>query len=324
MKEILKSLCIFLLTIVLVAAGAELYYRFFNKEVLGNTGSLSYQRWGQQTIKVNSWGFRDQERQLKKADPSVYRILLIGPSHVFGQGVSNVEERLSERLQKILTEKYPGRKFEVINMGTMTLDNVSTAFQLVNMANQSGMEYDSVVLYYAWNAIKHIPEISQRYAEFKKSQYQRNNPADAWLAKNSYAYDWLSNVMKDKNHTLDGKSYHDWHMDFYKQPAFYDLHIRVLKAFDTLVSSKGAKMVLLITPNNPNENIRKQYQGLVDQFKSDLDINGIIYADATNIYNGIPEMEIPVSKYDGHNKPKFYGDMAEILYTTYAEKHLIQ
>ena len=71
MNNLKKNLGVFALTVLLIVIGAELYYRFLNPKVLGNTGSLSYAKWSQNNVQLNSWGFRDKERAIKKANPDI-------------------------------------------------------------------------------------------------------------------------------------------------------------------------------------------------------------------------------------------------------------
>lgn len=314
MNDLKKNLGVFALTVLLIIIGAELYYRFVNPKVLGNTGSLSYQKWSNQNVKLNSWGFRDKERTIKKENPNIKRILVIGPSNIYGQGVTNLEERLSERLEKKLNENST-TKYEVLNLGTMTLDTIGTSVVLLNNVIQAGLEFDAVVIYYAWNAIKHIPEIGQAYIQHKMSHYQEAKPnvIDQTLSKGSYLYDWVKNVSKDKSFKIDGKTYTEWHLSFYQNDQYFQKHIEALQSINDMVSKQNAKLYLLITAISYSEKERQQYASVREKFLDALRSSNIAYADATQIYNGIPELDIPVSKYDGHNKSKYYGDMVNIL-----------
>lgn len=312
MNNIFKNILVFLITIVFLSILGEIYYRFLNKEVLGNTGSLSYQKWQAKNVKINSWGFRDQERTAKKLDPSIRRVIVMGPSNIFGQGVTNLQDRLSERLEARLNENSTLR-YEVINMGTMTLDPIGTSVILTNNIIQSGVEFDDLVVYYSWNAIKHIAEIGRKYVEIKRKHAKSANPIDLWFSQHSYLYDWIKNVSLDKALLIEGKTYGQWHLDKYLVPEYFQRHIETLEFMNNLAKNKGAKLYLLITPISYNDSERQKYAQLRTQFLTALDAAGIRYADASQIYNGIPEMEISVSKYDGHNKPKFYGDMVNIL-----------
>lgn len=313
MKTIVKNLAVILLTCLVVFVGTEIYYRWINPEILGNTGSLSYMRWAKANFKVNSWGFRDKERTINKSNPNIHRILVLGPSNIVGQGVTNIEERLSERLEKKLNESNP--KYEVINCGDMTLDPVGSMARILSSMIYNKVEFDTVVFYYSWNAIKHIPDIQARYYQIKKSNEtkQQNNPLAQYLSKHSYAYDWLSNVSQDKKLLIEGKTYNEWHLGFYQQESYFMEHIKVLNSIDKALKQNNKKLILLLTPVSYNPDERAKYLAVVEVFKKAMDVNSISYVDATKIYDGIPEKDIPVSKYDGHNKPKYYQNMVELL-----------
>jgi hypothetical protein len=313
MKTIVKNLAVILLTCLVVFVGTEIYYRWINPEILGNTGSLSYMRWAKANFKVNSWGFRDKERTINKSNPDIHRILVLGPSNIVGQGVTNIEERLSERLEKKLNESNP--KYEVINCGDMTLDPVGSMARILSSMINNKVEFDTVVFYYSWNAIKHIPDIQARYYQIKKSNEtkKQNNPIAQYLSKHSYAYDWLSNVSQDKKLLIEGKTYNEWHLGFYQQESYFMEHIKVLNSIDKALKQNNKKLILLLTPVSYNPEERAKYLAVVKIFKQALEVNSISYVDATNIYDGIPEQDIPVSKYDGHNKPKYYQNMVELL-----------
>ncbi len=311
MNKLIQSLVVFFITIVLVVIGAEFYYRSVNQEVLGNTASLSYQKWAKSHVQLNSWGFRDQERSLKKPNSDVYRVLLIGPSNIYGQAISNLEERLSEQLQNRLNQA-SAKPIEVINMGTMTMDTIGTSAMILMKMAEAGLEYDSVIVYYTWNTIRHIPEIAEAYNQAKASHYQASNPIDTSLKQHSYFYDWVSNVSKDKGFLIDGKTYNQWHLSFYQNQQYFPQHIAVLRYLNAITLAQKTKLYFLITPISYNEKERNEYASLTKNLMTELDKYNISYIDSTHIYDGIPEAEIPVSKYDGHNKSKFYSVMADL------------
>lgn len=66
-------------------------------------------------LSINGLGMRDRERNREKP-PGVFRIIGLGDSHAFGWGVAQEETYLS-RLEAMLQERNPGRRFEVLNLG---------------------------------------------------------------------------------------------------------------------------------------------------------------------------------------------------------------
>jgi lysophospholipase L1-like esterase len=63
----------------------------------------------------NALGYRGKHFDISKKD--VFRIVVIGDSFAYGQGVLPYTDRFPELFEKKLEEKYPLVRFEVINMG---------------------------------------------------------------------------------------------------------------------------------------------------------------------------------------------------------------
>lgn len=66
---------------------------------------------------TNSHGLRGKEFAVEKAKDT-YRIIIVGECVAFGVGV-NDNETYAVLLEQILTTKHPGKKFEVLNAGTI-------------------------------------------------------------------------------------------------------------------------------------------------------------------------------------------------------------
>lgn len=70
-----------------------------------------------QVLSTNAWGMRDRERSLDKPD-GVFRIAVLGPSHVMGSGVAD-DDTFTRLLEQRLNQGAgaSGRRFEVLNFG---------------------------------------------------------------------------------------------------------------------------------------------------------------------------------------------------------------
>ncbi len=80
--------------------------------------------------KINSFGFRGPDFSLQKP-PATYRILGIGDSFTFGEGVKEEDTFLS-RLQSHLSAQNPDKAFEVINAGTSGYNTQDEVISLTN------------------------------------------------------------------------------------------------------------------------------------------------------------------------------------------------
>ncbi len=80
-------------------------------------------------ISINSYGFRDHEFPIDKPE-GVCRIVALGDSLTFGQGVP-VEGTYSKKLEALLNrERGSGRRFEVLNAGVQGYNTVQEAIVL--------------------------------------------------------------------------------------------------------------------------------------------------------------------------------------------------
>lgn len=100
-------------------------------------------------ININSQGFRDKERTVKK-DRNIFRILCLGDSSTFGVGVY-LEETYHALLEEKLNKEYSrsGTRFEVINAGVTGY----TSYQGLRLYKQKGYRYkpDIVTFYLGTN-----------------------------------------------------------------------------------------------------------------------------------------------------------------------------
>lgn len=74
-------------------------------------------------VKINSDGFRGREYSVDKPN-NTFRVVVLGDSFTFGWGV-NLEETYCYLLEQMLNEKYPEKKFEVLNFGVPGMNTAS-------------------------------------------------------------------------------------------------------------------------------------------------------------------------------------------------------
>ncbi|MFO0757629.1 MAG: SGNH/GDSL hydrolase family protein [Byssovorax sp.] len=85
-------------------------------------------------VPINSRGFRGPDFADHPA-PGTERVVLVGDSFVFGSGVE-WEDTLGEQLRRVLAEKAPGRRFEVLNLG-IPGDNLPSHVEVYDEAVRS-------------------------------------------------------------------------------------------------------------------------------------------------------------------------------------------
>jgi GDSL-like Lipase/Acylhydrolase family len=110
------------LTIGLAITEGVLYLVYRDVQV-GGADTPSGRTFYPKYYHLNSWGFRDVERKIRKA-PGVHRILVLGDSFTFGAGVKYKEDLYPSLLERKLNGT---QRWEVINSG---VKGFSTAQEL--------------------------------------------------------------------------------------------------------------------------------------------------------------------------------------------------
>ena len=144
------------------------------------------------TFTHNSLGFRGPETTVDKPD-GVYRILCVGGSTTYGTGCSDDSTTYPARLQEILQENHPERRFEVINAG---VSGYGTAENLINIQLRLlELDPDAIIVYHAANDARPIqakgfePDYTHLRTAWRESE---PNALDTWLLKNVRTYAWVT------------------------------------------------------------------------------------------------------------------------------------
>lgn len=98
-------------------------------------------------VRLNSEGFRERELPREKTAGTL-RVVCIGDSWTFGTNV-NVEESYPRRLEALLRREFPGREFEVFNLGMIGYSSFQGLEQLKRRA--LALEPDIVLIGFAMN-----------------------------------------------------------------------------------------------------------------------------------------------------------------------------
>lgn len=133
----------------------------------------------------NSVGWRDHEHTLDKPD-GVFRILGLGDSYLWGQGVKREDICLS-KLEGLLENAVPGKRIETINAGLSAL-NTTAELALLRGA---GLAYDPdlVIVHFVLNDVELDVFRPGKKIEFYVDYTNIYNSTD-WLSSVSYLWSW--------------------------------------------------------------------------------------------------------------------------------------
>ncbi len=136
--------------------------------------------------KHNSAGWRDVEHSIKKTQ-DIYRILGLGDSYLWGQGV-RYEDIVHTKLEKYLKNKINGIKVETVNTG---ISGTNTRYQL-NLLKDVGLQYtpDLTIVYFVLNDVEDNLDGNAPKIEFFRNYISIYQTPDE-LSKYSYLWSWV-------------------------------------------------------------------------------------------------------------------------------------
>lgn len=114
-KSFVLNISLLCISLTFILGISEVFVRIFYSDITTTADNSSYfaQRWKeQQPEQINSMGFR--EREINSPHPDTYRIVVIGDSFTYGQGVKK-SQRVTDILEQQLNTS--DIQYEVLNFG---------------------------------------------------------------------------------------------------------------------------------------------------------------------------------------------------------------
>jgi hypothetical protein len=246
-------------------------------------------------VERNAEGFRDGPFDVPKRT-AIPRILVLGDSFTFGDGIADADSRWPEVMERTLGES--GRRVEVFNAGVA---GTNTAWQLdLLRARGWGWSPDRIVVGF-------VPNDPEPPGANRDVVPARLNPpllpigaADTLLSRSSYAYAWLRG---QKNALLERfglkESYAEYVASLYRPGRDWD---RFVEAARGVVSEARGRRVPITVAVFP------LFHGLeADPFREELDRVVALFAregaevvDLRETYRGIPTEDLWIAPGDAH------------------------
>jgi lysophospholipase L1-like esterase len=273
-------------------------------------------------VKLNSLGFRGPEVSSKGKNE--YRILAIGDSHVYGQGVAD-DELMTTVLQKTLDQSGTPCSYSVINMGVRAY---STNNELA-LLRKFGLplDPDHVIVFFFINDFDQVDIASRysRYADFDWYAFDfSDKPTDTvihrWkllqLARTSAALMWIYDIYKGWdskdnaiNKLLGGQ------VDDALQGEI-ETTIELLNEFRSLSQLHGFRLTLAVIPVAVQINNDYQNQLYQTTLKSYAEEARLDYLDLLPPFRKYYEQNnhLPVITFDGHYDADGHTVMANSVF----------
>jgi hypothetical protein len=184
--------------------------------------------WVRRYSSTNSEGFRDAEHR-KTAGPSVRRLLVVGDSYAYGEGIKRAADRFGEQVTARLVES-TGEVWESMNAsepGSHTLDHIELLSRMLPYRPRV------VLLLYVFNDIDYLQRVTP---DWKAS---RISPVGV-LYSNSHLFQQVYLLLKRFVYggRADG-------VTVYENDELVSRHMVDIKRFVTLASDRGAQVFVV-------------------------------------------------------------------------------
>jgi hypothetical protein len=246
-------------------------------------------------VRRNAEGFRDGPFDVPKI-PGVRRILVLGDSFTFGDGIADARDLWPEVAERSLAEK--GLRVEVFNAG---IPGTNTSWQLDLLRTRGwGWSPDRIVVGF-------VPNDPEPPGANRDVIPARLNPPllpigalDTVLTRSSYAYAWLRG---QKNALLERfglkETYAEYVASLYRPGPDWDRFVAAASALVAEARERGVPITVAVFP---------LFHGLeADPFREELDRVVALFAregaevvDLRETYRGIPTSELWIAPGDAH------------------------
>lgn len=247
-------------------------------------------------VQINTLGFRGREISAKK-DRGTLRIIVVGDSVVFGQGVKE-NETLPAQLERLLRARAPEEGWEVINAGVR---GYNMAEYLAFLEHRIlPLQPDLIVL-----VITEINDPERR--PFRPASAKIARLKNSFWAKFPPARPFLAAAYSQEVHRLFVQHVHDLYL-----PAGEDWKkfVENLTLFRERTREHGAALIALPFPLLAPENPFLPERGRLQQTLSRL---GLPWTDPWPVLRSHPEKKLVVSKSDFHPSALALRAAAELL-----------
>lgn len=255
----------------------------------------------------NSGGFRDIEHSFEKP-PGVYRIVGLGDSFLWGQGVKFEDISLNV-LAKRLGETSQRYQIETINLAISGMDTVVESRAL----RELGVRFDPdlVILHFVLNDIK--PSIDLYSGDFNKI----SNTPDA-LSKYSQLWSW---ARKRYLAAVTTRRYIDTVVaDAVESTQHWQITLNAIDEINETCNKNNIKLLVAIYPFFYNLDDDYPFQIIHDRIEEHCRERGIDVIDLKPYFDGLSGPELWVHPVDQHPNEEAHRIVAEALYTHLVDK----
>lgn len=316
--RLIKNITLSIFVIILFLVALEIFTRVrYDEYSIGLGYGAPVIKFQEKYYLLNSKGFRDREFSYEKEN-NTYRILVLGDSIAFGQGIKNMEDTFPKLLEKRLNQNKSSITYEVINTGRQ---GYGTKDEL-EFWNNEGFKYnpDFVIIAYYINDIEEQPTP-------KDPGQGTLNRVTTFLNERSYAYFFLKyklansirNIWLYEIKPFFGKDYEEES----NSTKIMNQHSEDFKGLIKAIKNKGSKPIAVMLPPtfihffDPNEHFV-----YIEKVTNVMEVDYIELKMINDVLNST-NLRVIVNKDNHHPNELAHKIMADEIYFKLVKSHLI-
>jgi hypothetical protein len=284
--NVVVSVAATVFTLLALEGGLRVYLAIF--PVTEGFPTYAGELWTRRYVSLNSEGFRDVEHS-KVADPSVHRLLVVGDSYAYGEGIKRTEERFGEQLSGRLTRatRESWVSLNASKGGTNTLDHIEFLRKMLLYRPQL------VVLLYVFNDIEYLHPV---VPDLRASKY---SPLGV-LYSNSYLFQQIYMLFIRASAAGQADP-----VTVYEDDQLVSRHVADIKRFVALAEDNGARAFVVpvdpstARPGGPRPGHRN-FVRLAEQA-------GVPIISTLELFKGVEYTELIVNWLDRHPNERAIG-----------------
>lgn len=253
--------------------------------------TLQSQRWHRRHCVTNDWGFRDAKNFHADKREGTSRMILLGDSFTYGQGIERVEDRFGDRLEKLIHQA--GFKNSEIYTFAEGGADTGTELRLLSDLDRRGLEADWLLLVYVLNDIETlVPE-----SVYMIGTIILDTPSNFFL-REFYLPNFLYYRVKQFSRP-ELQNYFGWLQNAY-QGAPWKKQSERLDQFRNWCEKRNTKLLVVTFPFlqqlGPNYRFRAAHQTLADYWRQ----HNVPHLDLLEVFEDTNSGDLIVNRFDSH------------------------
>jgi hypothetical protein len=310
-KPFLINIMLAFLTLFLTFMGLEFYFKLFFAEP-DSIGTLARENWRERYANqgmLNSLTYRDKEWTDDMVAGKT-KVMVVGDSFVYGDGIENPEDRFSNRLGQKL-----GDDFVVFNLGKGGTNTKHHINAILNYPYSP----DILVFSYVINDI--TGAVLERQWVNRPDGAPRVLPEIPFLVDNSYALNFFYWRLHRMLQVGQPDTAWQWYLSVYNDPDSWWIHREQLVSIYEGAQSEQIPLFVVVFPSMDfTEESQVVTERIVNLFRE----RGVPTLDVAELIEGIPKKDRMASSVDAHPSELVHSLVADALYQMFLEEGVIE